>query len=225
MIHSNNFKFVIPTFVQSKFFSNSPMKLVFATNNKHKLSEIRQLLSHKFSILSLDDIGVEEDLPENQNTLEGNAHEKAMYVFEKYGENCFADDSGLEIEALGGRPGVYSARYAGKKRDAFDNMQKVLSEMKEAGNRNARFKTVISLIIDGKEKQFEGVVYGTILEELRGKDGFGYDPIFQPEGFNKSFAEMSAEEKNLVSHRGMAVRKLVEYLEQLKEEGAWHFKI
>ena len=201
------------------------MKLIFATNNKHKLSEIKQLLSHKFTILSLNDIGIEEDLPENQKTLEGNAREKAMYVFEKYGENCFADDSGLEIEALGGRPGVYSARYAGRKRDAFDNMQKVLSEMKDIENRNARFKTVISLVINDEEKQFEGVVYGTILNELRGKDGFGYDPIFQPEGFSKSFAEMTAEEKNSVSHRGIAVKKLVEYLEQLKEEGAWHFKI
>jgi len=201
------------------------MKLIFATNNKHKLSEIKQLLSHKFTILSLNDIGLEEDLPENQKTLEGNAREKAMYVFEKYGENCFADDSGLEIEALGGRLGVYSARYAGRKKDSFDNIQKVLSEMKDVENRNARFKTVISLIINGEEKQFEGVVYGTILSELRGKDGFGYDPIFQPEGFSKSFAEMTQEEKNSVSHRGIAVRKLVEYLEQLKEEGAWHFKI
>ena len=166
-------------------------------------------------LLGLHDINCSEEIPETQPTIEGNASQKAFYVYEKYGHNCFADDTGLEVEALAGRPGVYSARYAGEEKNADLNMDKILAELKGIGNRKARFKTVISLVIDGKEQQFEGVVNGVILHEKRGGKGFGYDPIFQPEGHTRSFAEMGLEEKNKISHRALAVNKLVEYLKQL----------
>ena len=162
--------------------------------------------------LSLKDIGCAEDIPETNPTLEGNASQKAFYVYDKYGYNCFADDTGLEIEALNGEPGVYSARYAGEEKSAEANMQKVLGNMKEINQRKARFRTVISLVIDGKEEQMEGIVDGHILEEKKGDEGFGYDPIFQPDGYDQSFAEMELTEKNKISHRGRAVQKLVAYL-------------
>lgn len=190
------------------------MDLVFATNNQHKLKEIQALLGNEFRLLSLMDIGCNEEIPEEQPTLEGNASQKAYFVFEKYGYNCFADDTGLEIEALNGEPGVYSARYAGEDKNADANMEKVLAKMAKINNRNARFRTVISLIINGEEKLFEGIVDGVILTEKRGDSGFGYDPIFQPEDYSVSFAEMELTAKNNISHRGRAVRKLVDYLKE-----------
>jgi XTP/dITP diphosphohydrolase len=198
------------------------MDLVFATNNAHKISEIKKLLeqylhndNNLYKILSLKDINCFEDIPENSNTLEGNASEKSMYVYKNFHINCFADDTGLEIEALDGNPGVYSARYAGKERDFEKNMNKVLSELEGEKNRKARFRTVISLIIDGEEKLFEGIVNGNILEEKRGEKGFGYDPVFQAEGYNISFAEMTLDEKNKISHRAVATKKLINYLEDI----------
>jgi XTP/dITP diphosphohydrolase len=188
------------------------MELVFATNNKHKLEELQAILGDQFKLLSLKDIGCNEEIPEEQETLEGNASQKAFFVYEKYGYNCFADDTGLEIEALNGEPGVYSARYAGEEKSAEANMNKVLDKLAKINNRNARFRTVISLIINGREKQFEGIVKGAILEEKKGASGFGYDPIFQPNDFQLSFAEMPLNEKNKISHRGRAVQKLVSYL-------------
>lgn len=194
------------------------MKLVFATNNPHKLQEIQHLLGDSIELLSLGDINCYEDIPENQETIEGNAAEKSFYVFNKYGFNCFADDTGLEIEALNGEPGVYSARYAGEEKSPQKNMDLVLQKLAKIKNRNARFKTVISLVIDGQEIQFEGIVNGQILEEKRGTTGFGYDPIFKPNESPLSFAEMSMEEKGKISHRGRAVQKLVEYLSQFSAE-------
>lgn len=192
------------------------MKLVFATGNQNKAKEIQLLIPNSIEILSLNDIHCQEEIPETQPTIEGNASQKAFYVYEKYEQNCFADDTGLEIEALNGQPGVISAMYAGESKNANDNMDKVLLEMKGMSNRKARFKTVISLVISGEERQFEGVVDGTILDEKRGNSGFGYDPIFLPEGSSKSFAEMDLAEKNKNSHRAAAVKKLVEYLIKLK---------
>lgn len=191
------------------------MKLVFATANQNKAKEIQSLIPDSIEILSLNDIHCSEEIPETQATIEGNAAQKAFYVFEKYQNNCFADDTGLEIEALGGRPGVLSARYAGDAKNANDNMDKILLEMKEINNRKARFKTVISLVINGKECQFEGVVQGIILKEKRGNSGFGYDPIFLPDGYDKTFAQMDFDTKNKVSHRAIAVYKLVEYLKHI----------
>lgn len=191
------------------------MELVFATNNKHKLEELQAILGNDFQLLSLKDIGCNEEIPEEQPTLEGNARQKAQYVFEKYNYSCFADDTGLEIEGLNGEPGVYSARYAGEAKDAGANMDKVLAKMGKIKNRNARFRTVISLFLDGEEKQFEGIVEGQIRTEKRGDSGFGYDPIFQPHGFDKTFAEMTLDDKNKISHRGRAVEKLVKYLQSL----------
>lgn len=191
------------------------MELVFATNNPHKLRELQQLLGDEIHLLSLKDIGCDDEVPENQQTLEGNAAEKSFFIFEKYGYNCFADDTGLEIDALDGEPGVYSARYAGEEKSAEANMAKVLERMKGITNRKARFRTVISLVIDGKENQFEGFVEGEILREKRGTEGFGYDPIFQPDGISQAFAEMNSEQKNQLSHRGRAVQKLVRYLKSL----------
>ena len=188
------------------------MKLVFATNNQHKLRELQQILGDEFQLLSLNDIGCNEEIPENQQTLEGNAAEKSFFIYNKYGHNCFADDTGLEIEALNGEPGVFSARYAGEEKSADANMHKVLEKMKEIKNRKARFRTVISLVIDGNERQFEGVVDGTVLDERRGDEGFGYDPVFQPDGYLQTFAEMDPVQKNQISHRGRAVQKLVSYL-------------
>lgn len=188
------------------------MKLVFATNNQHKLQEIKQLINGSLELLCLNDIGCEDDIPENQATLEGNAAEKSYFIYNKYGLNCFADDTGLEIEALNGEPGVYSARYAGEERSAENNMDLVLEKLDKINNRKARFRTVISLVIDGNETQFEGIVDGQILEVKRGDTGFGYDPIFKPDESDRSFAEMKMDEKNKISHRGRAVQKLVEYL-------------
>lgn len=175
-----------------------------------------QIVPPEFELLSLNDIGCSDDIPETGDTLEINAAQKSFYIWEKYGINCFADDTGLEIEALGNEPGVYSARYAGEERSATANMLKVLQKMANEPNRKARFRCVISLIIDGNEKQFEGIVNGTILTEKHGDAGFGYDPIFMPDGFSQSFAEMSAADKNQVSHRGRAVMKLVDYLKTIK---------
>ncbi len=191
------------------------MKIVFATNNQHKLAEIRQALSDKHEILSLSDLDFSEDIPETQNTIEGNASQKSFFIYDRFKVNCFSDDTGLEIEALGGEPGVYSARYAGEQASFEDNMNKVLKNMQGENNRKARFKTVISLIIDGKEHQFEGICSGEILTERQGKDGFGYDPIFRPDGYEQTFAEMSTQLKNKISHRGLAVQKLIDFLAQL----------
>ncbi|MDA3817647.1 MAG: non-canonical purine NTP diphosphatase [Prolixibacteraceae bacterium] len=188
------------------------MKLVFATNNKHKLTEVQKILGSHFEILSLAEIGCNEDIPETAETLEGNALQKAHFVYGRYGYNCFADDTGLEVEALNMAPGVYSARYAGPQRDSNDNMQKLISVMDKINNRKARFKTVIALIIDGKEWLFEGIVDGEILKDPRGKQGFGYDPVFKPEGYDQSFAEMDLSLKNTISHRGRATAKLIDFL-------------
>ncbi|WP_430814231.1 non-canonical purine NTP diphosphatase [Carboxylicivirga sp. RSCT41] len=188
------------------------MDLVFATNNQHKLEEIQALLGDTIKVLSLKDINCTDDIPETGTTLEANALQKSDYIYSRYKISCFADDTGLEIEALDGEPGVYSARYAGTDKDAEANMQKVLEKLEGVKNRNARFRTVISLIMDGKEFQFEGYVDGEILKEKSGSEGFGYDPIFKPEGFDVSFAEMDLEEKNKISHRGRAVVKLIEFL-------------
>ncbi len=190
-------------------------KLVFATNNDHKLRELKQILPSDFELLSLNDIGCFDDIPETGPTLEVNAAQKSWYIWDKFRMNCFADDTGLEIEALFNEPGVYSARYAGEDRSASANMLKVLDKMAGENNRKARFRCVISLVIDGKEKQFEGIVQGKILGSKQGNDGFGYDPIFLPDGYTLSFAEMPAVEKNRISHRGRAVEKLVEYLKVL----------
>lgn len=193
------------------------MKLVFATNNQHKLSEVRNMLGDKFEILSLADIGCNEDIDETAETLEGNASIKARYVAQNYGMNCFADDTGLEVEALGMRPGVYSARYAGLQKSSSDNMNKLLFELDKINNRKARFRTVISLIIDNDEKLFEGIVEGNIIAEKLGDEGFGYDPIFKPLGYEQTFAQMDIKEKNKISHRGRAVEKLIAYLQKLED--------
>jgi XTP/dITP diphosphohydrolase len=192
------------------------IELVFATNNQHKLEEIQLAVGDKFKILSLADIDCFDDIPETQPTLEGNASQKSRYIYEKYGINCFADDTGLEIESLNGEPGVYSARYAGPGHQHDKNMDKVLAKLSEIENRKAQFRTVISLIIDGNEILFEGIVKGSILRGKKGAMGFGYDPIFQPEGYNISFAEMNLKEKNEISHRGRAVKKLFEFLNKIQ---------
>lgn len=191
------------------------MKLVFATNNRHKLHEIKQLIGSSIQLLSLADIDCNDDIPENQETIEGNASEKAFYIWNKYQINCFADDTGLEIEALNGEPGVYSARYAGEEKSPEKNIELVLQKLTKINNRKARFKTIISLVINGEEVQFEGIVDGKILEEKHGQSGFGYDPIFQSDESSFSFAEMPLAEKNKISHRGRATQKLVDYLNQL----------
>lgn len=193
------------------------MDLVFATNNKHKLKEINELLKGHHHLISLSEIGCHEDIPEEQDTLEGNALQKARYIKEHFGYDCFADDTGLEIEALDNRPGVYSARYAGPDKDSLKNMQKVLSEMQGINNRKACFRTVIALILHGEEHLFEGRVEGRILTHPQGEAGFGYDPVFQPEGYTMSFAEMPLSEKNKISHRGRATQKLCEFLKTSKE--------
>nr|WP_315440554.1 non-canonical purine NTP diphosphatase [uncultured Prevotella sp.] len=189
------------------------MKIVFATNNKHKLEEIKDILGKDFEIVSLAEIGCHEDIPETGLTLEENARQKSTYIVEHYNHDCFADDTGLEVDALNGEPGVYSARYAeGTDHDSEANMRKLLSKMSNVKDRTARFRTVISLIINGVEHQFEGRVEGRIATEKHGKEGFGYDPIFIPEGYDKSFAELGEEVKNQISHRARAVKKLAEYL-------------
>jgi XTP/dITP diphosphohydrolase len=193
------------------------MKLVFATNNLHKLKEISAIIGKDYKILSLKDISCFEEIPETRETLAGNALEKAAFIYYKYHCNCFADDTGLEIDALGGRPGVYSARYAGEPVNFENNMNKVLKELENIENRNARFITVIALIINDNKYFFEGVVKGKILKEKRGNMGFGYDPIFMPEGYDRSFAELTAEEKNAISHRGIATAKLIGFLKSFNQ--------
>ena len=189
------------------------MKIVFATNNKHKLEEIKDILGKDFEIVSLAEIGCHEDIPETGLTLEENARQTSTYIVEHYNHDCFADDTGLEVAALNGEPGVHSARYAeGTDHDSEANMRKLLSKMSNVKDRTARFRTVISLIINGVEHQFEGRVEGRIATEKHGKEGFGYDPIFIPEGYDKSFAELGEEVKNQISHRARAVKKLAEYL-------------
>ena len=190
------------------------MKLVFASNNKNKIQEIQALVPNTIQILSLEEIGCTEDIPETANTIEGNAILKANYVTEKYGYDCFADDTGLEVEALNGAPGVYSARYAGEQKDANDNMDKLLSELKDKSNRKANFKTVIALNLNGKQNLFTGIINGKIIEEKIGNNGFGYDPIFVAEGFDKTFAELTMEEKSTISHRGIAVKELILFLQK-----------
>lgn len=190
------------------------MKLVFATNNRHKLDEVRAIVGDRVEVLSLNDIGCYDDIPETADTLQGNALIKARYIQEKFGVDCFADDTGLEVEALDGAPGVYSARYAGKECDSEANMQKLLHNLTGKSNRNAQFRTVIALIIKGEEKLFNGIVKGTITEEKRGDSGFGYDPVFIPEGFSESFAQMSGEMKNSISHRYRATLELSNYLKE-----------
>lgn len=203
------------------------MKIVFATNNQHKLDEIRSILGEGFEVVSLNDIGCHEDIPETGKTLEENALQKAQYVYEHYHVNCFADDTGLEVDALNGAPGVYSARYAGGEgHDSEANMTKLLHELGNNNNRKARFRTVIALIEKKdmcpcgctsvkKVHQFEGIVNGEIIRERRGGEGFGYDPIFQPEGYDKTFAELGMDIKNTISHRARATQKLAEYLKTL----------
>lgn len=188
------------------------MKLVFASNNKNKIKEIQQLVPEHIKVVSLEDIGCDVDIPETAHTIEGNAILKASYVTQHYGYPCFADDSGLEIDALNGEPGVYSARYAGKQRNDDDNINKVLTKLENETNRKANFKTVIALHINGEEHLFTGIIKGTILTEKRGTNGFGYDPIFMADDHSKTFAELTLEEKAGISHRGKAVKQLISFL-------------
>ncbi len=191
------------------------ISICFATNNKNKLEEVRAHVGSEYTILSLEDIGCFDDIPETAPTIEGNAAQKARYVAQKYNVNCFADDTGLEVNALNGAPGVYSARYAGPERSPEANMQKLLIELTNQKDRSARFKTCITLIIDSKEQSFIGEIKGTILTNRQGEKGFGYDPIFQPDGYDSTFAEMSMDLKNKISHRGLAVTKLLAHLKTL----------
>lgn len=189
-------------------------KLVFATNNAHKLEEVAAILGDQVELLSLNDISCQTDIPETAETLEGNALLKSSYIYKNYHLDCFADDTGLEVEALNGAPGVYSARYAGGEgHDAQANMLKLLHELDGKGNRKAQFRTAISLILDGKEYLFEGVIKGEIIKEKRGDSGFGYDPVFMPEGYDRTFAELGNDIKNQISHRALAVQKLCEFLQ------------
>ena len=188
------------------------MKLIFATNNAHKLAEVQAVLGDGYELVTPRQMGITEDIPETASTLEGNARQKARYLYERTGLDCFADDTGLEVEALNGAPGVHSARYATDGHDFAANNAKLLRELEGKDNRRARFRTVISLIRNGVEEQVEGIVEGRIATTMTGSEGFGYDPLFIPEGYDKSFAEMSAEEKNAISHRGRAVEALVKIL-------------
>ena len=190
------------------------MKLVFATNNKHKLEEVRAILGNKIEILSLNDIDCHDDIPETADTLEGNALIKAKYIYDKFGVDCFADDTGLEVDVLGGEPGVYSARYASEECNSEANMHKLLHNLTGKNNRDAQFRTVIALIIKGEEKLFNGIVKGKISNEKMGDAGFGYDPIFIPEGFSESFAQMTSDMKNSISHRYRATEELSNYLKE-----------
>ena len=188
------------------------INLIFATSNQNKVLEIQKILPKKFNIKSLKDLNYFEDVPENKNTIDGNAIFKAKYIYEKFNINVFADDTGLEVEALNGEPGVHSARYAGTTRNSEKNIKKLLKNLKNIKNRNARFKTVIALIIDNKLHIFSGIVEGYILDSPKGNNGFGYDPIFCPNGFDKSFAELTLKEKNLISHRSLAMKKLIDFI-------------
>jgi len=188
------------------------MKLVFATHNKNKLKEVKALMPSHIELLSLTDVGCNEDIPETSETIEGNAALKSNYVKQNYGYNCFADDTGLEVKSLNNKPGVYSARYAGLENNAEANMSKLLDNLKDKINREARFKTAISLIMEGKEEIFIGICKGEITTKQKGDAGFGYDPIFQPKGYYKTFAEMTLEQKSEIGHRGKAVRLLIDFL-------------
>ena len=192
------------------------MKLVFATNNLNKLKEVQEMLPSSIELLSLKDINCFDEIEETETTLEGNAHLKADYITKKFGFNCFADDTGLEVESLDGKPGVYSARFAGEPSNSENNMHKLLVDLETKTNRKAQFRTAVSLNINEKKFLFEGICTGEILTKKQGEKGFGYDPIFKPEGFNQSFAKMTSEEKNKISHRGIAVQKLVEFLSNYK---------
>lgn len=195
-------------------------KLVFATNNKHKLEELRKIIAGSdIEIVSLADINCHDDIPETADTLEGNALQKARYIREHYGYDCFADDTGLEVEALDNAPGVYSARYAGPGHDSEANMNKLLHEMEGKENRKAHFRTAIALILNGQEHLFDGIINGIITERKRGDSGFGYDPIFQPESYHQTFAEMGNDIKNRISHRALAVKKLASFLSTLSSSG------
>ncbi len=198
--------------------------IVFATNNKHKLAEVRQILADRFNVLSLEDIGCHEDIPETADTIEGNALQKARYIKEHYGYDCFADDTGLEVRALGGAPGIYSARYAHMadpaiaSHDSAANIRRLLTELKSEDDRYAQFRTAIALIVNSYEEIFNGIVEGDITHTLHGADGFGYDPVFRPEGRPVTFAEMSADDKNAISHRGRAIQKMVAWLAEHANE-------
>ena len=196
------------------------MKIVFATNNPNKLKEIQSLIPKEIEIISLNEIGCNEDIPETGDTLEANAFQKAHYIKDNFNYDCFADDTGLEIDELNGDPGVYSARYAGPERNANANMNKVLNELKGKKNRKAQFRTAIALILKGEEHLFEGKVEGYISKDKQGNEGFGYDPIFIPENDKRSFAQMSMQEKGVISHRGRAVRKLVAYLNKISKSNS-----
>lgn len=187
-------------------------QIIFATNNTHKLAEVQRLLGDQYKLVTPTELGITEDIPEDADTLQGNASQKAHYLHDRTGKNCFADDTGLEVEALGGAPGVYSARYAGEAKSSEDNITLLLKNLEGKENRKAQFRTVISLIINDKECFFEGSVAGHIIEKRHGKDGFGYDPVFMPDGFETTFAEMTMEQKNAISHRGRAVAELVKFL-------------
>lgn len=192
------------------------MELVFASNNKNKILEVQQLLPNSITILSLEDIGCHEEIPETADTIEGNAILKANYVTEKYGYNCFADDTGLEVQDLNNEPGVYSARYAGEHCNADDNMNKLLDALNGKDDRKAQFKTVIALNLDGTQRLFTGICKGNITYEKVGDKGFGYDPIFKPDGYNQTFAELSLEQKGIISHRGKAIAQLLQFLNSLQ---------
>lgn len=193
------------------------MELVFASNNNHKIKEINSIIGDSFRLLSLKDVNINDDIPEDESTLEGNALAKARFVYSATGMNVFADDTGLEIEALGGKPGVHSARFAGENKDSAANIRKVQEMLGESSNRNARFRTVIALILEGREHLFEGIVTGKIIRENKGAEGFGYDPVFIPDGKNRTFAEMDLAEKNTVSHRAKAFAKLKDFLLHIPE--------
>lgn len=186
--------------------------LLFATSNKNKVLEIKKVLPKEFNIKSLDDIGFCEEIPENENTIEGNAIFKANYIYKKYNLNVFADDTGLEVDSLNGKPGVHSARYAGISKNSADNINKLLKKLKNKKNRKARFKTIIALILNSKIHTFEGVVEGIITKKPKGENGFGYDPVFIPRGYTKTFGELSLEEKNSISHRSLAMNKLIDFI-------------
>ncbi|QXP62471.1 MULTISPECIES: non-canonical purine NTP diphosphatase [unclassified Polaribacter] len=188
------------------------MKLVFATNNLNKLAEVQEMLPDSIQLLSLKDINCFDEIEETETTLEGNAKLKADYITKKFGYNCFADDTGLEVESLNGKPGVYSARFAGEPSNSENNMQKLLVDLKPTENRKAQFRTAVALNLNDENFLFEGICKGDILEKKHGEKGFGYDPIFKPKGYEKSFAEMTSEEKNTISHRGIAIQKLVKFL-------------
>jgi XTP/dITP diphosphohydrolase len=191
------------------------MKLCLATNNAHKVEELQALLGESFQLQTLNDIGCFDDIPETADTFEGNSLQKAFYIWERFQLNCIADDSGLEVDALNGEPGIFSARYAGTHGNHENNMQKLLKNLEGIDNRSAQFRCVITLIISGIAHHFEGIIRGKIIHQKRGSQGFGYDPLFVPDGYNRTFAEMSIEEKNPISHRGLAVAKMITFLSSL----------